>query len=165
MDVRFGPWRRLSTKELMPLNCSVGEDSWESLGQQEIQPVNTKGNQHWLSIGRTDADAEAPILCPDVKKSWLIWKDPDAGKDWRQEDKGTTEDEMVGWYYWLNEHEFEQSPRDCGGQGSLVCCSPWGHKQSDTTEWLNGNNHQKYKYLNIIKYIFIYIHIYISKFV
>ena len=90
----------------MPSNCGVGEDSSESLGQQEIQPVDPKGNQPWISIGRTDADAEVPILWPDVK-SRLIWKDPDAGKDWRQEDKGTTEDEMVGWHHRLNGHECE----------------------------------------------------------
>ena len=85
----------------------VGEDSWESLGLQETKSVNPKGKHSWIFIGRTDAEAETQILwSPDVK-NWLIWKDPDAGKDWRQEEKGMTEDEMVGWHYWLNGCEFE----------------------------------------------------------
>ena len=81
------------------------------------------------SFGRTDAEAETPILWPPHAKSWLIWKDPDAGKDWRQEEKGTTEDEMVGWHHRLNVHEFEQAPEDGEGQRSLACCSPRGHKE------------------------------------
>ena len=85
----------------MLLNCGVGEDSWESLGQQRDQPVHPKGNQSWIFIGRTDAEAETPILWPPDTKSWLIWKDPDVGKDWRQEEKGTTEDEMVRWHHRL----------------------------------------------------------------
>ena len=91
-----------------------------------------------LFIGRTDAEAEAPILWPPDAKSWLIRKDPVAGKDWRQEEKGTTEDEMVGWHHQLYEHEFEQGLGD-GGQGNLVHCSPWGCKESDMTEWLKNN--------------------------
>ena len=101
----------------------------------EIKPVNSKGHQSWIFTGRTDA--EAPILwLPDVKK-WLIGKDPDAGKDWRQEEKGTIEDEMVGWHHWLDGHEFEQAPGLGDGHGSLACCSPWGRKESDVTEGLN----------------------------
>ena len=92
---------------------------------------------NWIFIGRTDAEAETPILWPPDAKSWLIWKDPDAGKDWRQEEKGTTEDEMVGWHHWLYGHEFEQAPGVGDGQGNLVCCSPWGCKESDTTKRLN----------------------------
>ena len=106
------------------------------LDSMEIKPVNPKGNQPWVFIGRPDAEAEGPILWPPEAKSWLIGKDPDAGKDWRQE-KGTTEDEMVGWYHWLDGHEFEQVPGVADGQGSLACCSPWGCKESDTTEKLN----------------------------
>ena len=83
-------------------------------------------------------DAETPILWPPDAKGWLIWKDPDAGKDWRQEEKGMTEDEMVGWHHWLNGHEFEWVPGVGDGQGSLVCCSPWSLKESDMTERLNG---------------------------
>ena len=82
-------------------------------------------------------EAETPILWPPDVKSWLIWKDPDAGKGWRWEEKGTTEDEMVGWHHWLKGHEFEQGLGFGDGQGGLTCCSPWGRKESDTTEWLN----------------------------
>ena len=103
---------------------------------KEIKSVNPKGNQSWIFIGRTDA--EAPILWPPDEKSQLIGKDRDAGKDWRQE-KGETEDEMVGWHHWFNGHEFEQTPGDNEGQGSLVCCSPWGGKESDITKQLNNN--------------------------
>ena len=104
-----------------------------SLDCKEIKPVNTKRNQAWIFIGRTDAEAEAPILWPPDAKSWLIWKDPDATKDWRLEEKGTTEDEMVGWYHQLNRHEFEQSPGDSEGQGSLACCT---HGVTDNQIWL-----------------------------
>ena len=102
---------------------------------KKIQPVHPKGNQSWLFIGRTDA--EALILWPPDAKNWLIGKDPDAGKDWSQEEKGSTEDEMVGWHHQLDGHEFEQSPGVGDRQGSVACCSPWGHKESDTTEQLN----------------------------
>ena len=100
---------------------------------KEIQPVHPKGNQSWIFFGRTDAEAETPILWPPDVKNWLIRKDPDAGKDWRQEEEGTTEDEMVGWHHWLDGLKFEQTLGDCEGQGSLTCCSPWGHKESDMT--------------------------------
>ena len=104
---------------------------------KEIQPVHPKGDQSWIFIGRTDVKAEAPILWPPDANSWLIGKDPDAGTDWWQE-KGATEDEMPGWHHQLNGHEFEQTPGAvCEGQGSLVCCSPWGLKESDTTEQVN----------------------------
>ena len=99
--------------------------------------VNPKGNQSWIFIGRTDAEAETPMLWPPDVKNWLTGKDSDAGKDWRQEEKGTTEDEMVGWLHWLDGHEFEQVLGVGDGQGSLVCCSPWGCKELDTTEQLN----------------------------
>ena len=93
-------------------------------------------NPSWIFIARTDAEAEAPILWPSDVKKWLIGKDPDAGKDWRWEEKGMTEDEMVWWHHLLDGHEFEQALGVGDGQGSLACCSPWGHKKSDTTEWL-----------------------------
>ena len=109
------------------------------LDSKENQPVHPKGRQPWISIGRTDAEAEAPILWPPDAKSWLVRKDPDAGKDWRQEEKGATENEMVGWHHRLNGHEVEQAPGVGEGQGSLVCCSPWGCKESNTTERLNNN--------------------------
>ena len=106
------------------------ESPWDC---KEIQPVNPEGNQSWIFIGRTDAEAEAPILWPPDVKSWLIRKDPDAGKDWRWEEKGMTEDQMVGWHHRLDEHVFEQAPGVGDGQGSLACCSPWGHKELDMT--------------------------------
>ena len=102
---------------------------------KKIKPVNPKGNQFWIFIGRTDA--EALILWPPDAKNWLIGKDPDAGKDWRQEEKGMTEDEMAGWHYQLNGHEFQQAPGVGNGQGSLACCSLWGRQESDVTKWLN----------------------------
>ena len=116
----------------------VLEKTLESpLDDKEILPVHPKGNQSWVLIGRTDAEAETPILWPHDAKNWLIGKNPDSGKDWRQEEKGTTEDEMVGWHHRLDGHEFEQAPVVGDGQGSLACCSPWGGKESDTTERLN----------------------------
>ena len=93
---------------------------------KEIQPVHPKRHQSWVFIGRTDVEAETPVLWPPDGKNWLIWKDPDAGKDWRREEKGLTEDVMVGWHHQLNGHEFEQAPGAGEGQGSLACCSPWG---------------------------------------
>ena len=103
---------------------------------KEIKPVHPKGNQSLIFIGRTDPEAETPILWPLVAKSWVIGKDPDAGKDWRWEEKGTT-DEMVGWHHRLDGHEFEQAPGVGYGQGGLACCSPWGCKKSAITKWLN----------------------------
>ena len=109
-------WSMVLEKTLeSPLDC------------EEIQPVNPTGNQPWISTGRTDAEAETPILWPPNAKTWLLRQDPDVGNDWRQE-KGTTEDEMVGRYHRVNGPEFEQAPGDGEGQGNLACCSPWGHK-------------------------------------
>ena len=119
----------------------VLEKTLESpLDCKEFQPVHPKGNQSWIFIERTNAEAEIPILWPPDAKDWLTRKDPDAGKGWRQEKKGTTENEMVGWHHWLSGHDFEQTPGDGEGQGSLACFSPWGHKESDMTWWLNNNN-------------------------
>ena len=116
----------------------VLEKTLESpLDCKEIQPVHPKGNQFWIFIGRTDAEAETTILWPHDMKNWLIWKDPDAGKNWRQEEKGMTEDEMVGWHHLLSGHEFGWTLGVGDGQGGLECCSPWGHKELDTTEQLN----------------------------
>ena len=109
--------------------------SVESLNYKEIKRVNPKGNQCWIYIGRTDA--EAPILWACDAKKWLMEKDPEAGKDWGQEKKGMTEDEMVGWHHQLTGHESEQAPGVGDGQGSLACYGPWGHKELDMTEWLN----------------------------
>ena len=99
----------------------------------EIKPVNPKGNQPWIFIGRTVAKAEAPILWPPDGKSWLTRKNTDALEDWREEEKGVTEDETVGWHHWLDGHEFEQTLGDSEGQGSLACCSPQGCKESEMT--------------------------------
>ena len=118
----------------------VLEKTLESpLDCKEIKPVNPKENQPWIFIGRIDAEAEAPIAWPPDGKNRLSGKDPDAGKDRRQEEKGTTENKMVGQHDPLIGHEFDQ-PGDGEGQGSLACCSPWGHKESDTTEWLKNDN-------------------------
>ena len=114
-------WRRLES----PLDC------------KEIQPVHSKRDQSWVFIGRTDAEAETPILWPPHEKSWLIGKDSDAGRDWGQEEKGATEDEMAGWHHWLDGHESEWTPGVGDGDGGLVCCDSWGRKESDTTERLN----------------------------
>ena len=115
----------------------VLEKTLESpLDCKEIQPVHPKGNQSWIFIKRTDVEAEAPILWPPHVKNWLIGKAPDARKDWRQE-KGTTEDEIVGWHHWLNGHGFGWTPGVGDRQGGLVCCGSWGRKESDTTERLN----------------------------
>ena len=115
-------WTVVLEKTLSPLDC------------REIQPVNLKGNQSWILIGRNDVEAETPTLWLPDGKNWLIWKDPVAGKDWRWKEKGMTEDEMAGWHHQLDGREFEQAPAVGDGQGSLVCCSPWGYKESDMTE-------------------------------
>ena len=107
------------------------------LDYKEIQPAHPKWDQSWVFIGRTDVEAESPVFWPPAVKSWLIGKDPDAGRDWGQEEKGTTEDEMAGWHHWLDGYEFEWTPGVGDGQGGLVCCSPWGREESDTTERLN----------------------------
>ena len=133
--VIYGCIKKLSTEELILLNCGVGEDSWESgLDCKEIQTVHPKGNQSWIFIGRTDA--EAPIFWPSDVKNWFIGKDPDAGKDWRQE-KGRTEDEMVRWYHWSNQHGFDQVPGVGDGQGSVVCMGSQrvGHNWATELIW------------------------------
>ena len=115
---------------------------------KESKPVNLKGNQPWILMGRNDAEAEVPILCVSENnthhssldvKSWLIGKDLDAEKGWEQEEKRVSEDEMVGWHHWFNGHELGKTPGDSEGRGSLACCSPWGCKQWDSTWWLNSN--------------------------
>ena len=119
----WGFWAVVLEKSLeSPLDC------------KEIQQVHPKGDQSWVFIGRTDVEAETSILWPPDAKSWLIWKDPDAGKHWGQEEKGMTEDEMIGWYHWLNGHGFRWTPAVGDGQGSLVCCGSGGRKELDTTE-------------------------------
>ena len=135
-------WELGYKKSWAPKNCCfwtvVLEKTLESpLDCKVIQPVHPKGDQSWMYIGRTDAEAETPVLWPPDEKNWLLGKDPNAGKDWRQEEKGMTEDEMAGWYHRLDGHEFEWSLGVGDGQGGLACCNSWGRKESDTTEWLN----------------------------
>ena len=142
----------LDYKEGRCFQIVVSEKTLKNLlDSKAIQLVNPKGNHSWIFIGRTDAEAEAPVLWPPDVKNWLIGKDPDAGKDWRQEEKGMTEDEMVEWHHWLDRHEFEQAPGVANRQGSLVCCSPWGHEESDTTEqlnWTESNNWHRSKQIS-----------------
>ena len=127
------------------LRTVVLEKTLESpLDSTEIKPVNPKENQPWIFIGRTVAEAEGPIFWPPDVKNWLIGEDPDAGKDWGQEEKWVTEDKIVGWHHWFNGHEFEQTPGDSEGQGSLACCSPWGCKESNMTKRMNDNWFGKY---------------------
>ena len=121
---------------------------------KEIQPVHSEGDQSWVFFGRTDAKAETPVLWPPHAKNWLIGKDSDAGRDWGQEEEGTTEDEMAGWHYWLDGLEFEWTPGVGDGQGGLACCNSWGRKESDMTEWLNWTELNQYpKDLLILKFI------------
>ena len=129
----------------------VLEKTLESpLDCKEIQPVHPKGNKYWIVIGRTDAEAETPIIWPPDVKSWFIRKDPDAGRDCGQEEKGTTEDEMVGWHLWLNGHGFGWTLGVGDGQEGLVCCSSWGLKELDTTEWLNWIDFISYLHSNLV---------------
>ena len=135
-------WELNYTESWVPKNWCfwtvVLEKTLESpLDCKEIQPVHPKETQSWIFIGRTDTDAETLILWLPDAESWLIGKDPDAGKDWKREEKGTTEDEIVGWHHQRNGHEFVWASGVGDGQGGLACYSPWGHKESDTNEWLN----------------------------
>jgi len=132
------------------LDC---EESWalknwcfwrRLLDCKEIQPFHSEWDQPWVFFGRNDAKAESPILWPPHAKSWLIGKDSDAGRDWGQERKGMTEDEMAGWHHQLDGHEFEWTPGDRDGQGGLECCNSWGCKESNMTEWLNWLNWTEY---------------------
>ena len=118
------------------LNLLLEKTLESPLDCKEIQPVHSKGDQSWVFFGRNDAKAETPVLWPPYARSWLIGKDSDAGRDWGQEEKGTTEDEMAGWHHQLNGHESVWTPGVGDGQGGLACCNLWGCKESDTTERL-----------------------------
>ena len=135
-------WELYCEESWAPKNWSfwtvVLEKTLESpLDCKKIQPVHSKGDQSWVFTGRTDAESETPVLWPPHVKSWFIGKDPDARRDWGQEEKGMTEDEIVGWHHWLDGHEFGWTPGVSDGQGGLACCDSWGCKESDTTEWVN----------------------------
>ena len=131
--MRVGPWRRLSAEELMLLNCGAGEDSLESLGQQGNQTSLLQRKSTLNIYWSTEAEAEVPVLWLSDVKSRLTGKDPDAGKDWGQEEKGVTEDEMIRWHHRLNGHEFEQTPEDGEGQSSLC----WVHRVTNSQTWLS----------------------------
>ena len=137
----FGSRNVASRNRLYTVQAKIVVDTLMNLVSpldcKEIQPVHSKGDQSWLFIGRTGAEAETPILWPLHAKSWLIGKDPDAGRDWGQKEKGTTEDEMAGWHHRLDAHEFGWTPGVGDGQGGLACCNSWGCKELDRTEWLN----------------------------
>ena len=139
MDLRAGLYYKESwAQKNWYFWIMVLERTLESpLDCKEIQPAHPKGDQSWVFIGRTDAEAETAILWPPHVKSWLIGKDPDAGRGWGQEEEGMTDDEMSGWHHWLIGREFESTLGVGDGQGILACCCPWGHKELDTTEWLN----------------------------
>ena len=138
MDVRVGLWRRLSAEELVLLNCGVGEDCWESLGLQG-DPTSPFWRSALGFLWKDDAKAEAPVLWPPYAKSWLIGKDSAAGRDWGQEEKGMTEDEMAGWHHRLDGRESEWTLGDGDGQGGLACCDSWcqgvGHDWATELNW------------------------------
>ena len=143
----FNYWR-IKKAEHWRIDAVVLEKTLESpLDCKEIKPINHKGNQSWIFTGRTEAEPESPILWPPDVKNWLTGKDSHAGKDRGQEEKGVTQDEMVGWHHRLNGHELERTPADSEGQGSLVCCSPWGRKELNTTEWLKNTQHSWFSLL------------------
>ena len=132
----------------------VLEKTLESpLDCKEIQPVHSEGDQPWVFFGRNDAKAETPVLWPPRAKSWLIGKDSDAGRDWGQEEKGTTEDEMAGWHHWLDGRESGWAPGVGDGQGGLACCDSWGRKELDTTERLIWSEHFRFLHFTLIKII------------
>ena len=137
MDVRFGPETMPSTENWCFWTMVLEKTLESPLDCKEVQPVHPKGDQSCVFIGRSDAKAETPILWPPHVKSWLIGKDPDSGRDWGQEEKGMTEDEMAGWHHQLDGHKFLWTPGVGDGQGDLACCDLWGRKESDTTERLN----------------------------
>ena len=153
MDVRFGLEEGWAPKNRCFWTVVLEKTLESPLDCKESQLVHPKGDQSWVFIGRTDVEAEIPILWPPDEKSSLIWKDPDAGRDWRQEEKGMTEDEMVGWHHWLNGCESEWTPGVGDGQGGLACCDSWVRKELDMTEWLKWTE-LNWIYLMILLYGF-----------
>ena len=137
MDVRVGLWRKLAPKNWCFWTVVLEKTLESPLVYKEIQPVHSKGDKSWVFFGRNDAKAETPVLWPPHAKSWLIGKDSDAGRDWEQEEKETTEDEMAGWHHWYNGHGFGWTPGVGDGQEGLACYGSWGPKESYMTEWLN----------------------------
>ena len=144
MDERVGPKEFWAPKNWCFQTMVLVKTLESPLDSKEIKPVNPKGNQPWIFIGRSDLD-ETPILWSPDMKSWLIGKDPDAEKNWEEKDKGVTENEMVAWHHWLNGHEFEQTTGDSEGQGNLEHCSLWGHKELVGHDWAT-EQQQIFKY-------------------
>ena len=148
----FSKWTNLLVHAITKYDtpfCEFSFMQWEKtlespLDYKEIQPVHSKGDRSWVFFGRNDAKAETPVLWPPHVKSWLIGKDSDARRDWGQEEKGTTEEEMARWHHQLDGHEFEWALGVGDGQGGLVCCDSWGRKESDTTEWWNWTEWEQY---------------------
>ena len=149
MDVRVGYKESWAPKNWCFWTVVLEKTLESLLDCKEIQPVHPKGNKSWIFIGRNDAEAETPIIWPPDAKNWLIGKDPDVGKDQRQEEKGMTEDEMVEWHHWLDGHEFVQAPGIGDGQGSLACCTSWDCKELDMTEQLNWTSQNAF-YLRLL---------------
>ena len=143
MDVRVGLWRKLSIEELMLWTVVLEKTLENPLDCKEIQPVHSKGDQSWDFFGTNDAKAETPVLWPPHAKSWLMGKDSDAGRDWGQEEKWATEDEMAGWHHWVDGQEFKWTLGVGDGQGGLACFDSWGCKESDTTQQLNWTERDK----------------------
>ena len=137
MDVRVGLWRKRVPNNWCFWTVVLQKTLESTLDCKEIQPVHPKGDQSWVFIGRTDVEAETPVLWPPHAKGWLTGKAPDAGRDWGQEEKGMTEDEMAGWHHWLNGHGFGWTPGVGDRQGGLLCSGSWGGKESDRTKQLN----------------------------
>ena len=157
MDVRVGLWESWVLKNWCFWTVVLEKTLVCPLDCKQIQPIHPKGGQSWVLIGRTDAESETPILWPPHVKSWIIGKDPDAGRDWGQEVKGMTEYEMAGWHHWLDGHEFVWTPgvavgTATDGQGGLACCDSWSHQKSDTAERLNWTE-------LILKYLKLFFHI------
>ena len=154
MDVRVGLSRKLIPENWCFWTVVLEKTLESPMDFKEIQPVHYKGDQSWVFFGRNDAKAETPVLFPPHVKSWLIGKDSDAGRDWGQEEKGTTEDEMAGWHHWLDGCKSQWTPGVGDGQGGLACCDSWGRKESDTAEQLNWteNNTHLTKLLLELKY-------------
>ena len=156
MDVRVGLWKSWALKNWCFWTVVLEKTLESPLDCKEIQPVHSKGDRSWVFFGRTDAESETPILCPPYAKSWLIGKDFDAGRDWGQEEKRTTEDEMAGWHHRLDGREFEWTP---GVGDGLACCNSWGRKESDTTKRLNWTKLMVYSHFHFLTSYLIHVNL------
>ena len=157
MDVRVRLWRKLSSEELSFWTVVLEKTLENPLDCQEIQLVHSKGHQSWVFFGRNGAKSETPVFWPPRAKSWLTGKDSDVGRDWGQEEKGTTEDKMARWHHRLDGREFRSTPGVGDGQGGLACCDSWGRKESDTTERLNWTELGICKGVRLLGHIFSFL--------